>query len=32
MSLLLQFYVTSAWQGVPEAAQVRTKITRRNLL
>ena len=32
MSLLLQFYVTSAWQGIFDSAQVRTKVTRRNIL
>jgi prepilin-type N-terminal cleavage/methylation domain-containing protein len=32
MSLLLQFYVASAWQGIADSAQVRTKVTRRNLL
>ena len=32
MSLLLQFYVASAWQGMCDLAQVRTKVTRRNLL
>ena len=32
MSLLLQFYVASAWQGISDSVQVRTKVTRRNLL
>jgi Tfp pilus assembly protein PilW len=32
MSLLLQFYVASAWQGIADSAQVRAKVTRRNLL
>ena len=32
MSLLLQFYVASAWQGVADAVQVRAKVTRRNIL
>jgi hypothetical protein len=32
MSLLLQFYCTSAWSGHSESAQVRTKVTRRNIL
>jgi hypothetical protein len=32
MSLLLQFYVTSAWQGISDSAQVRSKVTRRNIL
>ena len=32
MSLLLQFCVASAWQGIPESAQVRARVTRRNLL
>jgi hypothetical protein len=32
MSLLLQFNVASAWQGISESAQVRAKVTRRNLL
>ena len=32
MSLLLQFYVASAWQGISDSAQVRAKVTRRNLL
>jgi len=32
MSVLLQFYVASAWQGIADLAQVRTKVTRRNLL
>jgi pilin/secretion family protein with methylation motif len=32
MSLLLQFYCTSAWTGHSESAQVRTKVTRRNIL
>jgi hypothetical protein len=32
MSMLLQFYVASAWQGMAESAQVRAKVTRRNLL
>jgi hypothetical protein len=32
MSLLLQFYVASAWQGVSDSAQVHTKVTRRNIL
>jgi prepilin-type N-terminal cleavage/methylation domain-containing protein len=32
MSLWLQFYVASAWQGIADSAQVRTKVTRRNLL
>jgi hypothetical protein len=32
MSLLLQFFCTSAWTGHSESAQVRTKVTRRNIL
>src|ERR1035437_8563476 len=32
MSLLLQFYVASAWKGIGDSVQVRTKVTRRNLL
>jgi hypothetical protein len=32
MSLLLQFYCASAWAGHSESAQVRTKVTRRNIL
>jgi len=32
MSLLLQFYVASAWPGISDAVQVRAKITRRNIL
>jgi hypothetical protein len=32
MSLLLQFYVASAWQGIADSVQVRAKVTRRNLL
>lgn len=32
MSLLLQFYVASACHGIADSAQVRTKVTRRNLL
>lgn len=32
MSLLLQFYVTSAWKGIADAVQVRAKVTRRNIL
>ena len=32
MSLLLQFYVASAWQGVSDSAQVHTKVTPRNIL
>jgi hypothetical protein len=32
MSLLLQFYVASAWHGMADSAQVRAKVTRRNLL
>jgi hypothetical protein len=32
MSLLLQFYCASAWTGHSESAQVRTKVTRRNIL
>jgi hypothetical protein len=32
MSLLLQFNIASAWQGISESAQVRAKVTRRNLL
>jgi hypothetical protein len=32
MSFLLQFYVASAGQGIPDSARVRTKVTRRNLL
>ena len=32
MSLLLQFCVSSAWQGISDSAQVRTKVTRRNIL
>jgi len=32
MSLLLQFYVASAWQGISDAVQVRAKVTRRNIL
>lgn len=32
MSILLQFYVALAEPGISDAAQVRTKVTRRNLL
>ncbi len=32
MSLLLQFYCASAWAGHSESAQVRAKVTRRNIL
>jgi hypothetical protein len=32
MSLLLQFYVASAWQGMADSAQVRAKVTRRSIL
>jgi prepilin-type N-terminal cleavage/methylation domain-containing protein len=32
MSLLLQFYCTTAWQGIADAAQVRARVTRRNIL
>jgi prepilin-type N-terminal cleavage/methylation domain-containing protein len=32
ISLLLQFYVASAWQGISDSAQVRARVTRRNLL
>jgi hypothetical protein len=32
MCLLLQFYVASAWQGISDLAEVRSKVTRRNLL
>ena len=32
MSLLLQFYVASAYQGSSDAVQVRAKVTRRNIL
>lgn len=32
MSLLLQFYCASTWTGHSESAQVRTKVTRRNIL
>jgi hypothetical protein len=32
MNLLLQFNVASAWQGISDSAQVRAKVTRRNIL
>jgi hypothetical protein len=32
MTLLLQFNVASAWRGISDSAQVRAKVTRRNLL
>jgi hypothetical protein len=32
LSLLLQFKRDSAWKGISDAAQVRTKATRRNIL
>jgi hypothetical protein len=32
MSILLQFYVALAEPGISDAAHVRTKVTRRNLL
>lgn len=32
LSLLLQFERDSAWKGISDAAQIRTKITRRNIL
>ena len=32
LSVCLQLYVASAWQGIPDLAQVRTRVTRRNIL